>query len=276
MMRFGNLTTFGFVACAALGLVATTTGAGGCTEEKLAPAPRASSGSGGGAPTTSSSGGGAEPVRRTVVTRNPFGNVEAADNLLWDGDFEWLSSFADQYAWLYGKNINAIGYDLPKQVLGTACKSGVKCIELPKGGIALGSAVASKGYALEASVHVAVEGECGAITVALLGFGPEDPDVALDSKGRIDGWCLYQGVSSERTTATWLYVENGAEGPARVDDAVVRRAGQLALSKGFAAAVSRDFREVKRLARERSKPNPRVRGDAEARFIDELERRRTQ
>ena len=51
-------------------------------------------------------GGGSPPdppdppaVKRTVIERNPFGNVEASQNLLWDGDFEWSSPFTDQYGW---------------------------------------------------------------------------------------------------------------------------------------------------------------------------------
>ncbi|MBM4358255.1 MAG: hypothetical protein FJ096_09100, partial [Deltaproteobacteria bacterium] len=185
-------------------------------------------------------------------------------------------SFADQYAWLYGKSIQYIGYALPKQIVGAACKSGVKCIELPKGGIAIGSAVASKGHALEASVHVATDGDCAAINVALLGFGSDDPDVGLESKGRVDGWCVYQGVSSEREAATWLFVENASPGPVRVDDAVVRRAGQVALSGSLAPPLSRDFRALKRTLRERTKPHPRIREGEERRFVGELERRRSQ
>lgn len=271
MRAGGILSIFAVVAASGLSSMAGV----GCAEERLEPAPFGGVGGGSSTASTSSAGGSA-PVRRTVTTRNPLGNVAVSDNLLWDGDFEWLSSFADQYPWLYGKSFQFIGYDLPKQVLGAACKSGVKCIELPKGGIAIGSAVASRKSALEASVHVATESDCSEITVALLGFDTDDPDVALEPKGRFEGWCYYQAVVSERESATWLYIENGSSSAVRVDDAVVRRASQLAFSGGPAEPLARDFRGLKRELRRRAKPHPRVRDGAEASFVRELERRRTQ
>ncbi|MBM4359336.1 MAG: hypothetical protein FJ096_14635, partial [Deltaproteobacteria bacterium] len=95
-----RVTPRALFAVAAVAFVGASIGSGGCAEERLAPAPTGTAGVGGSNSPTSSSGGGGEPVRRTVTTRNPFGNVAVSDNLLWDGDFEWLSSFADQYAWL--------------------------------------------------------------------------------------------------------------------------------------------------------------------------------
>ena len=40
-------------------------------------------------------GGGGTIVRR-VIDRDPMGNVQKTNNLLWDGDFEWQIAFQDQ------------------------------------------------------------------------------------------------------------------------------------------------------------------------------------
>ena len=73
-----------------------------CGEEPLDPLPAAPP-----APTTSDRPTWVPPTasapvapRRTVIERSPYGNVKASQNLLWDGDFEWSSPFADQYGWI--------------------------------------------------------------------------------------------------------------------------------------------------------------------------------
>jgi hypothetical protein len=165
-----------------------------------------------------------------VITRHPFGNVAVTDNLLWDGDFEWLSGFADQYAWLAGSSTATIGYQLPRQVVGARCKSGVKCVELKPNAVVVGYAVSSKGSALEASVHARLDGDCAQVTVALVSLDDGDGLVALAPKERTDGFCRYEIVAKERSSATWLFVQNKSKEKIVVDDAVVRRSGQQALA----------------------------------------------
>ncbi len=263
---------------AVVGALCAAAGVGACATEVVGPAPKEAGGAGGEALGTGGEGGagGAVAAKRTVLTRNPFGNVAVVDNLLWDGDFEWLSPFSDQYAWLTGPNSFSLSYDLPKQVLGAACRSGLKCIELKKNAIAVGTGVASAGNALEASVYAVVDGDCSEVEVALIGFGDDEPDVALVPGARVDGWCRYAGVSAERKHALALYVHNASAHSIRVDDAVVRPVVPMASKFDLAKRSLSDFTELKRELRRRTKPAPRPRTDRERRLVRELERRRAE
>lgn len=269
------LSHLGWLRVAVLAGLSAALAGSACATEVVSRAPF---GEGGASSGTASGGhgggGGGTPPRRTVVTRSPFGNVAASDNLLWDGDFEWLSSFSDQYGWLVGANPNLLGYELPKQAFGASCKSGVKCIELKQGAIAVGIGVASAGHALEASVHAMVEGDCASVEVALVSFGDGDLDVALESSGRVDGWCRFDGAVAERKNAVALYVRNGTGATIRVDDAVIHRAPQSGASAAAATPSPREFSELKRELRRRARPAPRPRGEREEAWMRELRRRR--
>ncbi|MCS6899329.1 MAG: hypothetical protein RMJ98_06560, partial [Myxococcales bacterium] len=85
--------------------------------------------------TSGGQGGGAgapiSPIR-TVSQRNIFGNVAASDNLLWDGDFEWSGAFLSQYAWSSGKSWKPS--EAPEIKVLAACRSGMKCARVEKGG----------------------------------------------------------------------------------------------------------------------------------------------
>lgn len=253
-------------------LSATLVGVPACADEAVSPAPSSV-----GAGSTVGAGGGSVPTPvpgRTVLQRNPFGHVSVSDNLLWDGDFEWLSSFTDQYGWLTGPSDTGIGYELPIQVIGAACKSGMKCIELPKGWLAVGLAVASQGHDLEASLAVAAEGDCASVEVVLFNLDGQDPDESIPFAETVDGWCRYRAIVPERKRAVALYVRNDTPGPIRVDDAVVRRAPVGMRARSALSSPSRDLSTLKREVRRRMKPSPRPRPEREMRFLRELERRR--
>lgn len=252
-----------------------------CIDEVVNPAPEAGvGGQGVGSSSTGAGGAGGEaPVKRTVLTRNPLGNVAVADNLLWDGDFEWLSAFADQYAWLAGNSTATIGYQLPRQVVGARCKSGVKCVELKPNAVVVGYAVSSKGSGLEASVHVRLDGDCAGVTAALVSLDDGDDLVGLAPKEKVGAFCRYEAVAKERSSATWLFVQNKSKEKVVVDDAVVRRAAQQPLAGTVAAGPSLSVAEVadvRRALREHARPMPRPMDEAERRFRAELERRRSE
>jgi hypothetical protein len=122
------------------------TGAGGAGDG-LAGAPTIpAAGSGGSAGQTGGQGGDAgAPITpiRTVHQRNPFGNVAASDNLLWDGDFEWSGAFLAQYAWSSGKSWKTSGG--PEIEVLAACHSGMKCARVKKGG-SIGGIGVSRGH----------------------------------------------------------------------------------------------------------------------------------
>lgn len=162
--------------------------------------------------------------KRTLVTRDPFGNVDATNNLMWDGDFEWSSAFADQYAWFTTR-----GQLVDDFALGVDCVSGIKCARIAKNAQVVGLAVGSTS-ALRASIYVRItEGGagCDTVDVALFSQGIQgsDPDVALvaGEDPTRPGWCKFAGNSPPRSDQTYLYVDNGAGAPIVLDDAVLER-----------------------------------------------------
>ena len=227
---------------------ATLLGLAGCDGEgsaRPAPTPPAGGAGGqggqgqGGQGGQGAQGGGGEapvPVKRTVSQRHPLGNVEAVENLLWDGDFELSSPFADQYPWFVGP---PFGFGALDVRLGADCFSGLKCMALKKKKAALAMGVGSVAPALSASVHVKLLGEtklCAEVTAALTTLSPAspDPDVGLVMAAEVPdatGYCHYAATVEGRVDKVWLYVENDTDGDVLVDDAVVLRAEAAASVK---------------------------------------------
>ena len=283
----------GIVAAAAL--LAATASHAGCASETLAPAPVAVPGAGGaddraGGAAGAGGSGGAAPVKRTVTQRNPFGDVARSDNLLWDGDFEWLTTFSDQDGWLTG-NGAFISYNLPKQVLGARCKSGVKCAEMGPDAIFIGTGVASVGHALAASFYATVDGNCYQIDAAVVTQSSFDNPIALqpETPQPVDGWCHFAANVPEVKAAAWLYIHNGGKAASLLDDASLQPiAPKLGASapgpqgigqqgfgqQGFGQRSTHDFRALRRQVAQHQKPHPRPRSEAEQRFLDRVARER--
>jgi hypothetical protein len=181
------------------------------------PPPDAGGGGQGGAPTE---------AKRLVIERSPFGNVSVADNLLWDGDFEWSSAFSDQYGWLFGP---PFGFSLPPATVGAVCRSGLKCMRLEDNDSLLGIGVGSTAPALEASVFVKPDPAgtgCADVAVALisLSLSANEPDVEVPLESEVDaGWCRFRGATGRREGKQYLYVDNNSDADVLVDDAVLRR-----------------------------------------------------
>jgi hypothetical protein len=176
--------------------------------------------------TAVSSGAGGEgagaPIR-TLIQRDPFGNVAETRNLLWDGDFEWESSFADQYGWLQGQTAN-----VASRRVGPECRSGLKCGVL--GPDLIGIAVSSAEHDLYASVWVRpADGSCESVTAYLLAEGIYDDgaDVVIPPVTGVpdeSGWCHHEATVPQRDDKSYLYLASTAVAEALVDDAVVREA----------------------------------------------------
>ncbi len=180
------------------------------------------------ASTTSSSassgaGGDPGPPIRTILQRNPFGNVAVTRNLLWDGDFEWESAFADQYGWLQGQTASVTG-----RHLGPECRSGIKCGVL--GADLIGIAVSSADYDLHASVWVRPgDASCDGTVVFLLAEGiyddaPDEPIPPVASTPDESGWCHFEQTLPQRNDKAYLYLSTTSSEVSLVDDAVVREA----------------------------------------------------
>jgi hypothetical protein len=259
-----------------IAIVAVASTPAGCASESLAPAPLAA-GAGGETGGSGAGGGGGQGggYKRTVVVRNPYGAIGKSDNLLWDGDFEWMHSFSDQYPWLTGTSPKLLGYTLPKLVIGAKCRSGIKCAQLSGDGILIGLGVAAKGKSLAAELYASGISNCSAIDVALVTQSDLEDAVALmpDAKTPSEGWCRYAATVPERAAAVWLYVHNGGSAPAVIDDASIQ---PVAAKNGraFSPPLDRDFAPLRRQIAERMRDGSRPRAKDEQQFIDELERRR--
>lgn len=219
---------------AALFSLALAALAGCSAEEALQPlstgtAADAGAGGSGGSPPD------AGPPRRTVLQRNPFGNVAETGNLMLDGDFEWFTPFADQYAWLSGSSLQNLSYALPDVALGAACRSGLRCASLKKHAALVGLGLASQGTKLEVSLwaHVTA-GPCSKVIVTLADWeGLQDPslngDPSVSVKPLADepdaqGWCHLGAVVDARQHKPVLVVSNNTAGVLLVDDVVLRKA----------------------------------------------------
>ncbi len=193
----------------------------------------------------------AQAAKRTIITRNPYGDVAAGDNLLWDGDFEWDTAFADSYGWV-GAGTFFVPIGTFDQIhIGYACHSGMKCGWIGSGESIGAIGVAPGHAAIDASVWIKPPAKaCGDVGVFLIGCTERtEADVPLlddDGKPDADGWCRFHVVAPEREKATCMLVESRfSEGEAVVDDAVVRAApaGAKAL-RSLAVLAARDREAV--------------------------------
>jgi hypothetical protein len=218
-------------------------------------------------PTASDSGAPPPAPKRTVFTRNPFGDVQAKDNLLWDGDFEWFTAFADQYGWVNVGSLLVVSSSAFTNVrVSPDCRSGMKCGYLSQNQRTAAVGVSPGGdQNVSASVWIRVpNGDCaGDMGVTLISCDYSvDPDLDLaDADGKPDakGWCHYEGVSAPRQRATCLYVEaRFPDGEALLDDAVVRAAPAGATPSGIVASPAEHAKleSVRKLLRERLRPRP--------------------
>lgn len=205
----------------------------------------------------------ARTPKRTVTSKNPFGNVAATHNLLWDGDFEWTTPFAQQAGWVDASIV--VSYRAFSQVRpDAACKSGLKCGYLTQSQRVAAIGVSpGAGKKVQASLWTKVPGtNCSEVAATLISCDYlADADVELaDADGVPDasGWCHLVGVSEPRARATCLFVEAlFDEGEALIDDAVVEAAPDSATpSPGLGVGRER-FDSARSRIREALRPAPR-------------------
>lgn len=170
----------------------------------------------------------AGPPKRTMIVRNPFGNVAETQNLLWDGDFEWHSAFSDQYGWLAGSSPASLDYNFTDVRLGAVCRSGLKCAGMKKGRVIAGIGVASAGNKLQVSFWAKVQmGSCSDVEATIIAYdSTPDPDVVIPpvtDAPDATGWCQYQSVLDARLGKPILYIANQTGADVIIDDAVVKK-----------------------------------------------------
>jgi len=203
-------------------------------------------------------------AKRQVLRRNPFGNVAQAGNLLFDGDFELASLFADQYGWLSGISLASLSFQLPDIVIGPRCRSGLKCAELAPGHAIAGLGVASRDSDLAVSLWANVaEGGCDEVEIHLLTEDFADPTVLIPPQAVAptkDRWCRYEALVGERQANLYLVVQNLSDGVVLVDDAVIvrqaeaGRQGRAAGGKSPSSRFAARLQDVRRRLREARRP----------------------
>lgn len=204
----------------------------------------------------------ANPKRR-IFQKNPFGNVAVSDNTLWDGDFEWSTQFASQYAWV---NITVLGVGFsPFEGIraSAACRSGMKCAFLTQNQRTVGIGVAPGDKKVSGSIWAhPPDGVCSNMSVSVVDctLGGEDLQMTdADDAPDADGWCHYEAVSDVRERATCIYVvADFADGEAMVDDAVIRAAPDNAVPTRIFPDEEQRARieHARRAIREYMKPRP--------------------
>lgn len=164
--------------------------------------------------------------KRTLSQRNPFGNVAETENLLWDGDFEWTSPFADQYGWLSGPPLS---YAFSGVRIGAECHSGIKCAAVKKKGNLAAIGVSLPGTKLEASfwAHVKMS-TCDSVKASIIALDPGDepnaPVTAEAPQPGADGWCHFHAVIASRDHKPYFLITNQTGDEIVVDDAILKKA----------------------------------------------------
>lgn len=207
------------------------------------------------------------PILRGVEQRGRFGNVEARDNMMWDGDFEWSGLFVSQYSWATSSS----GWspsDMPDIALGGQCRSGLKCARLPRSRSLAGLAVSPSTPMthVRAWAKPPAESRCDQIRVAVgacfegsvtrqIVASAEEPDK--------DGWCLFEGDVQTLTVSPCVFVQNKTndqETPALLDDVYLGPSSATAPQPEAPSALAIDSSELEalraRLRKRRELPPP--------------------
>lgn len=151
----------------------------------------------------------AGPVRRQVLRRSLYGNLQHTMNLMFDGDFEW-SAQQGQPGWV-GIGQNGV-VDL-SIVTGGLCRSGLRCGRIDNTTSAMGYGIGPTHSGIDLSVWVKVPGtDCNVVGVYLAGrmtghtvefVFPETNEPGPND----DGWCRFHTVRPRMDEAPIVTVD---------------------------------------------------------------------
>jgi hypothetical protein len=263
----------------ALGIAAACGSSDDDTSEATPSDDAGSGGSGNDATTTDTS---VPNVKRKVFQKNPFGNVTVSNNTLWDGDFEWATEFASQYAWV---PVSGLGVGLAPFAgirASAFCRSGMKCAFMTTNQAMAGIGVSPGGSKVSASIWARPpDGVCDEMTISLISCGfASDDDLEMkdaDAAPDAEGWCHYEAISDVRELATCIYVvADFSDGEAIVDDGVIRAAPGDAVPTSILPDREQRARieQARKTLREYMKPRPATSTRAKEELDRWLERKR--
>lgn len=166
----------------------------------------------------------AGPVIREVLHRDPWGPLDPS-NMLHDGDFELSGLNAIQYPWL--------GIEQSYIRTGASCRSGLRCLEMPRGHYIWGKFVWPDAPMVEVSFYgrpassLNCESEAfGLVTVVDMENGPETW-IGAETPEPVDGWCRYARTmpvpqnSAYHFWVLFIATSGEANGPVMFDGAAM-------------------------------------------------------
>ncbi len=163
---------------------------------------------------------------RTVMHRNPFGDVLQHDNLMIDGDFE-ITGRSDQAPWVAFNTTagqTTLNYDT-----GGHCRSGVRCGVIGVGDALIGYLATPLLGNFEVRLYIRPEGDhCADATVLVFDTSTQqtgDTIAAVEPAPRADGWCYFEGVGKNLAygqPALYVELSKGSKSAfVRIDEASV-------------------------------------------------------
>lgn len=202
------------------------------------------------------------PAVRSVMRRDPWGQLDPA-NMLHDGDFEHSGMDTVQYPWL--------GIEQSYIRTGATCRSGLRCIEMPKGHYVMGIFVWPDAPKAEVSFYgkPLASNDCEADGVGLV-FALDQQDgpqavVGPEAAEPVDGWCRYaltMSVPQDPGYRWWVLVvatRSASDGPTVFDEASIVGVTDAGETRALRPLRASDRVLVER-AREKAKtllpPNP--------------------
>lgn len=203
----------------------------------------------------------AGPIVREVMQRDPFGKLDPS-NMLHDGDFELSGLNSVQYPWL--------GIEQSYVRTGAACRSGLRCINMPREHYVLGVFVWPDTPFAEVSFYGQPEAstDCekeGVGVVLMLDAEGQEMRIGPATPEPVDGWCRYEATISVPTDPGYHYwgllvaTRSQATGRVTFDEAAMvgRATGVSARSKVGILPQDRDLvSRAKVRARQLLPPNP--------------------
>jgi hypothetical protein len=163
--------------------------------------------------------------KRTVVTRNPFGNVAKTGNLLLDGDFEWVGGYTSQYPWIM-ITPGVMSFEAPETVVGFQCRSGMRCASLGVSGSMGGIGLRTQAPYLKVSAWTRPpDPDCTDATFSLGACFHSSNQPLIEATSPTvdpDGWCHYESIVEAPAFTPCLFVSNDLyEDAMLLDDVVI-------------------------------------------------------
>jgi hypothetical protein len=205
--------------------------------------------------------------KRLILTREPFGNYARTNNLLLDGDFEWLGGYTAQYPWLSVGGLT-LAFEPPSAPVSVDCRSGMRCAVLDLGQAVAGIGVRGKDANLQVSAWIRTPTpDCTLASISLAAcFENSDTQLVPEVSPTADsnGWCQYQATVTAPASTPCVFVSNdGSDGIMLLDDVVMELTGAeeskaLTLRKPSAEHLAQ-VQALRVGLREFLKPKPPVR-----------------